>query len=124
MRESAAHAMREKAKVLLALASNSTDPSEKRRLASEAFALAQNAEAIERESAFSREQMMQYRLFFRDKAGRPSGSERIRSNSDTGARHSAMALLKQHTEISRIDAWREADFAFRLTRFDLTRREL
>lgn len=68
--------------------------------------------------------MTAYRLYFRDKAGRVAGWKPIRSHSDIGARKSAMAMLRERSELSGIEVWCESDLAFRLNHFDLAGREL
>ena len=68
--------------------------------------------------------MSVYRCYFSDKAGTQVGWKPVRCSSDFGARKSAIALLHERPEISRVEVWREADLAFRLTRFDLASTQL
>lgn len=66
--------------------------------------------------------MSAYRVYFTDKVGRPAGWKRISGNSDIDARKSAIATLRERSDISRVEVWRESDLAFRLTRFDIAAR--
>ncbi len=65
--------------------------------------------------------MTVYRCYFRDTAGTQIGWKPLLSGSDSGARRSAMALLRDRKEISRMEVWRDSDLAFRLTRSELSR---
>ena len=60
--------------------------------------------------------MTVYRCFFSDKVGTQMGWKSIPCSSDFGARKSVMALLRERSEISRVEVWRESDLAFRLSR--------
>ena len=118
--------MRQQVTQLVGKASNTDDIVMKRKLTSRAFALAQDAEAVERSSEDSAErdaQVTVYRCYFRDKAGARMGWKLIRCDSDFCARKSAMALLRERSEISQVEVWRESDLAFRLSRFDLAVRQ-
>lgn len=66
--------------------------------------------------------MSLYRAYFTDKVGYPAGWKPIRSDSDSGARKSAFAMLRERSDIYRVEVWRESDLAFRLSRFDIATR--
>ena len=68
--------------------------------------------------------MTVYRCYFSDKAGTQIGWKPIQCSSDLGARKSVVTLLRERSEISRVEVWREADLAFRLSRLDLAARGL
>ena len=63
--------------------------------------------------------MTAYRYYFRNGSGQTIGWKQIRSDSDLGARKLAMSMLRESTEIHDLEAWRGADIAFRLRRFDV-----
>jgi hypothetical protein len=68
--------------------------------------------------------MTVYRCYFSDKAGTQIGWKPIPCSSDLGARKSVMALLRDRSEISNVEVWKESDLAFRLSKFDLAARTL
>ena len=64
--------------------------------------------------------MSLYRCYFRDQKGMQIGWEPIRSKTDAEARKLAARMLRERSDIRRLDAWREADLAFHLSRFDVS----
>ena len=63
--------------------------------------------------------MTAYRYYFRNTSGRAIGWKRIGCDSDLNARKLAMSMLRQSAEIHDLEAWRGADIAFRLGKFDV-----
>jgi hypothetical protein len=63
--------------------------------------------------------MTLYRCHFSDAAGSPIGKTLIQSQTDAGAKKIALRFLRGRSEIRRLEAWREADLAFRLSRLDI-----
>ncbi len=67
--------------------------------------------------------MSLYRCFLRNAAGRTIGWKPIRSASDAGARRIALSVLRESSDAQNLEAWREADLAFRLSRREAAQRE-
>jgi hypothetical protein len=63
--------------------------------------------------------MTLYRCYLRDEAGVQIGWRPIHSDTDAGARKAALDMLRERPQASNLEAWREADLAFRLNRCDL-----
>jgi hypothetical protein len=63
--------------------------------------------------------MTLYRCYLRDQAGVQIGWKPIHSDNDAGARKAALDILREHPHASNLEAWREADIAFRLSRCDI-----
>jgi hypothetical protein len=63
--------------------------------------------------------MTLYRCWLRDREGAPLGWKPIQSDTDAGARQLALNLLRDQPEVRNLEAWRNADLAFRLTRWHL-----
>jgi hypothetical protein len=57
-----------------------------------------------------------YRRFVFDQTGTRPGSKTIRAESDILAKRIAMDLLRDDPLIERMEVWRDADIAFRLSR--------
>jgi len=64
--------------------------------------------------------MTVYRCFLRNRAGMPTGWKPIQSDTDAGARKLALDLLREQPQIQNVEAWRNADLAFRLSRSHLS----
>ena len=63
--------------------------------------------------------MTAYRLYFADRAGKPAGWKQIGSITDNAVRKSALALMRERSEICCVEVWRESDLAFRLSRLHI-----
>ena len=107
---------------LLDAADKTSDTAERRALTFHALELAQKAEATERALKRKSENgaaMRLYRVYFCDAAGTFVGTELIRSVTDEDAKNAALALIEGRSEIRRLEAWRQAKLAFRLSTCDL-----
>ena len=67
--------------------------------------------------------MTSYRLYFADRFGKPAGWKQIGSITDNAVRKSALALMRERSEIGCVEVWRESDLAFRLSRFHIAPRD-
>jgi len=57
-----------------------------------------------------------YRCYLYGEAGTKPDCMSIRGDSDRAARKLAMQMLRDKPELRRVEAWREGDIAFRVSR--------
>ncbi len=59
--------------------------------------------------------MALYRCALFTQVGPQPGFKTLHAENDAGARHLALELLRNSPELDRIEVWRDADLAFRLS---------